>query len=425
MRTVVLDDDPTGTQSASDVTMLLEWDVDTLASVLRDEGSVYLQTNSRAIDAARAVALARQIRGDIAEAERRLDERFQVVLRGDSTLRGHVFEETDVFLAEGGSSVLFVPAFPDGGRVTVDGTHFVQVDDRRVPVASSEYAQDPVFGYRSSNLVDYVREKGRRKAIPVPLALVRSTGGVAVAQVLSSAGHGEFVVPDAENDSDIALIHTGLTEAVRGGQEVVVRCASPLAALCAGRASAGLLPSPLPVPAGPTLVVCGSHTHGATSQIQAVTEAYGWRQVVLPTELALTDPPAAVTSAVAAAREALGRDGVVIVASERERRPEHNTLQHGERVMAALVGTVRAMADMVGVVVTKGGITSAAVTLRGLGATSARVRGQVLPGVSVLDLRVTDQRGGAAHDVAQVVVPGNVGGPDTLVDLSRRLGLST
>jgi uncharacterized protein YgbK (DUF1537 family) len=424
MRTVVLDDDPTGTQSAAAVTMLLEWDVDTLTSVLRDEGSVYLQTNSRAIDAARAVALARRIRDEIAEAERRLDERVQVVLRGDSTLRGHVFDETDVFLAGGGSSVLFVPAFPDGGRVTLDGTHFVEVDGRHVPAATSEYAQDPVFGYRSSNLVDFVREKGRRKAIPVPLALVRSTGGTAVAQALSSAGPGEFVVPDAESGSDIALIHHGLTEAVHGGQDVVVRCASPLAAICAGRASGGLLPSPLPVPAGPTLVVCGSHTHGATSQIQAVTEAFGWQQVVVPTELALAGTPAAVTGAVAAAREALGRDGVVIVATERERRPEHSTLQHGERVMAALVGTVRAMADVVGVVVTKGGITSAAVTLRGLGVTRARVRGQVLPGVSVLDLRVSAERGGG-HDVAQVVVPGNVGGPDTLVDVARRLGLST
>jgi uncharacterized protein YgbK (DUF1537 family) len=424
MRTVVLDDDPTGTQAASDVTMLLEWDVDTLTAVLRDEGSVYLQTNSRAIDAAQAVALARRIRGAIAEAERRLDERVQVVLRGDSTLRGHVFDEADVFLADGGSSVLFVPAFPDGGRVTVDGTHFVHVDGRRVPVAESEYAQDPVFGYRSSNLVDFVREKGRRKAIPVPLAVVRSTGGAAVTQALSSAGHGEFVVPDAENDADIALIHRGLTDAVRGGQDVVVRCASPLAAMCAGRASAGLLPSPLPVPAGPVLVVCGSHTHGATQQIQAVTGAFGWKHLVLPTEVALADTPAAIADAVTAAGEALRRDGVVIVASERERRPEHNTLQHGERVMAALVGTVRALADVVGVVVTKGGITSAEVTLRGLGVTRARVRGQVLPGVSVLDLRVTDDSGGG-HDVAQVVVPGNVGGPGTLIDLGRRLGLST
>jgi uncharacterized protein YgbK (DUF1537 family) len=424
MRTVVLDDDPTGTQAASNVTMLLEWDIDMLKGVLRDEGSVYLQTNSRAIDAAQAVALAQRIRGDIAEAERRLDERVQVVLRGDSTLRGHVFDETDVFLAGGGGSVLFVPAFPDGGRVTVDGTHYLQVDGRRVPVAMSEYAQDPVFGYRSSNLVDFVREKGHRKAIPVPLALVRSTGGAAVARALSSAGRGEFVVPDAATDSDIALIHSGLTEALRGGQDVVVRCGGPLAALCAGRASAGLLPSPLLVPAGPTLVVCGSHTHGATQQIQAVTEAFGWRHVVLPTELALADPPAATADAVTAASQALRRDGAVIVASERERRPEHNTLRHGERVMAALVGTVRALADVVGVVVTKGGITSAAVTLRGLGVTSARVRGQVLPGVSILDLWVTDGRGGG-HDVAQVVVPGNVGGRATLVDLGRRLGLSS
>ena len=37
------------------------------------------------------------------------------MLRGDSTLRGHVFPETDAIGAER-SVMLFVPAFPAGGR---------------------------------------------------------------------------------------------------------------------------------------------------------------------------------------------------------------------------------------------------------------------------------------------------------------------
>ena len=46
----------------------------------------------------------------------------------------------------------------------------------------------------------------------------------------------------------------------------------------------------------------------------------------------------------------------------------------------------------------------------GIGATSAVVLGQVLPGVSVWGLRAHDGR-----ELLYVVVPGNVGAPDTLV----------
>ena len=54
MLTVVLDDDPTGTQSASDVEVLLDWDIASIEVALRAGGSVYLQTNSRAVPPAHA-----------------------------------------------------------------------------------------------------------------------------------------------------------------------------------------------------------------------------------------------------------------------------------------------------------------------------------------------------------------------------------
>ena len=57
MKTIVLDDDPTGTQSATGVTVLLESDAELLTDVLRNADSVYVQTNSRALDETTAVAL--------------------------------------------------------------------------------------------------------------------------------------------------------------------------------------------------------------------------------------------------------------------------------------------------------------------------------------------------------------------------------
>jgi uncharacterized protein YgbK (DUF1537 family) len=416
MKTIVLDDDPTGTQSASGVTVLLESNADLLTEALRDNDSVYVQTNSRAIDEAAAVALVGAVRSDGLEAARRLGDDVRFVLRGDSTLRGHVFAESDVFagdVAASDSIMVFVPAFPAGGRTTVDGVHLVSIDGVAIPAAETEYASDPVFGFHHSRLVDYVAEKSGRRGIHVPLQTVRNGG---LDAVLRGADAGDVILPDVLDDDDILAIAAAITAAQRSGRDVVVRCAAPLAAALAGVTSDGLLRTPL-VP-GPTrtLLVCGSHTIGATRQLEPVIAAWGDAAQV-STAAALADSAAAGANAGDAASAQLDARGLAIVTSERSRSSEHNTLEHGSRVMEALTTAVRAVIESVDVVIAKGGITSADVARVGIGARSARVLGQVLPGVSVWDLTAFD-----GHRVLYVVVPGNVGGPDTLMRVLAAVG---
>jgi len=100
------------------------------------------------------------------------------------------------------------------------------------------------------------------------------------------------------------------------------------------------------------------------------------------------------------------------------RHGEHNTVQHGERVMDSLVGVVQALLPDVDLVISKGGITSADVAARGMGATSSRVLGQVLPGVSVWRPNTPDGR-----DRLFVIVPGNVGDPETLSLVLQSAGI--
>ena len=63
MKTIVLDDDPTGTQSATGVTVLFETDADLLTRALQKADSVYVQTNSRALSEEEAVCLGEQDQG--------------------------------------------------------------------------------------------------------------------------------------------------------------------------------------------------------------------------------------------------------------------------------------------------------------------------------------------------------------------------
>ncbi|MBN9178840.1 MAG: hypothetical protein J0I43_15935 [Microbacterium sp.] len=413
MKTIILDDDPTGTQSATGARVLLRWDVATIADALREHDSVYLQTNSRALDEASAVALIQQIELDVEAAAARLGESTRYVLRGDSTLRGHVFAESDVLMADDGILV-FVPAFPEGGRTTRGGVHYVRSAGVDVPAHETEYAHDPVFPFGTSVLVDYVAEKSHRHAIPVSLAQVRAGQ---LTEVLRSAPRGAVVVPDAENASDIASIARGIEEAWDAGVPLVVRSASPLAAELAAVTSTGLLSTPLAAAGQRVLVVCGSHTYGATAQIEAVAQRWG-APAVIDTGEALADPRAEGERVADSQRDRLARTGLAFIATARERSADHGTLDHGSRVMAALTTTVAMLLPSVDVIIAKGGITSADVARVGMGAVAADVLGQVLPGVSVWRMRVRDGR-----SVLYVVVPGNVGEADTLARVLEALPL--
>jgi hypothetical protein len=234
--------------------------------------------------------------------------------------------------------------------------------------------------------------------------------------VLRGADAGDVILPDVRDDDDILAIAAAITAAQRSGRDVVVRCAAPLAAALAGVTSDGLLRTPLVPEPSRTLLVCGSHTIGATRQLEPVIAAWGDAAQV-STAAALADSAAAGADAADAASAQLDARGLAIVTSERSRSSEHNTLEHGSRVMEALTTAVRAVIKSVDVVIAKGGITSADVARVGIGARSARVLGQVLPGVSVWDLTAFD-----GHRVLYVVVPGNVGGPDTLTRVLAAVG---
>ncbi|MBK0330574.1 four-carbon acid sugar kinase family protein [Brachybacterium sp. MASK1Z-5] len=426
MKTIVLDDDPTGTQSATGVTVLLDLSEETLERDLEEAltgaDSVYVQTNSRALPPDEAVALARRVQAAGLAVGERSGEQVRFVLRGDSTLRGHVFAETEVFLED--AVMLFVPTFPDGGRTTRDGMHLVRIDGQDLPAHETEYAEDPVFGFTTGYLPDYVGQASGRRGVPVPLADVRAG---ALERALTAAEPGEVVLPDAVTDEDIALIARAVDAAAEHGTRIVVRSASPLAAHLAGVASEGRLPLPLERPTGETLLVCGSHTAGATAQLAQVTQRFG-EPTLVGTEAALADPATAghaaadAVASVGTAAPATRTDdatSLLLLSTERQRSASHGTLGHGERVMAALTTAVADLLPRVGTVISKGGITSAEVARRGLGARTAHVLGQILPGISAWRLSARDGR-----ELLYIVVPGNVGDQGTLVRVLEAVGIT-
>ena len=412
-RVLVVDDDPTGAQAAADVDVVLGTDLPATRKWF-DEGarSLYVVANTRAMSEADATATLRRYRDGVQSYAMNRGDGVAVVLRGDSTLRGHVLAEADVFGARD-SVLLFVPAFPEGGRVTIDGTHFIlDSDNRPIPVNSTEFASDPVFGYLDAHLPRWFAHRDPdRPVLLLGLAQLRAAGPAAVSAMLLDAPPGSVVVPDAETVDDIADITSGLLMAEAGGAHIVVRSAATLAALRAGVYATSFLGTSHGQ-RDRTLVVCGSHTAASTRQLERLCAVTGTDAVELDTEAVLS--PAARSEVIRCAEQLatqLRPGAVAVLCTQRRRKSAHSTLDHGARLMRALTRVVEQVRRDVDSCVVKGGISSADVASAGFHARRGRVVGRVRPGISLWSLDV-----GRPKPLPYVVVPGNVGSDETLVD---------
>ncbi|HVM24943.1 MAG TPA: four-carbon acid sugar kinase family protein, partial [Candidatus Limnocylindrales bacterium] len=169
---VILDDDPTGTQTVRDLPVLTEWDAARIARHLAaGEPAIFLSTNARALEEADAVAVTADAARAAHDAADRVDTPISIISRSDSTLRGH-FPADTLAIAEAigrpDARVLLAPFFAEGGRLTRDDVHLLERNGVRTPVAETEFAADAAFGYRSSNLREWVAEKHVTAGRPVP-----------------------------------------------------------------------------------------------------------------------------------------------------------------------------------------------------------------------------------------------------------------
>ena len=137
-RIIVLDDDPTGSQTVHGCLLLTRWDRDTLREALLDESPLFfVLTNTRGMAAGPAAAVTREVCNNLKRALAELKKQGRdinpvLVSRSDSTLRGHYPVETDVIAEELGrfDAHFLVPAFFEGGRITRDSIHYPKSGDQ-------------------------------------------------------------------------------------------------------------------------------------------------------------------------------------------------------------------------------------------------------------------------------------------------------
>ena len=440
---VVLDDDPTGTQSVADLPVLGAWDVTDFAWAFASGApAVYVLTNSRSLDPHAAERVNREVVRNALEAAAAAAVHVAFVSRSDSTLRGHFPLEPDVISSEianaGGTpiaNVVIVPAFPDAGRVTVNGTHGMLDGDEFTPIGDTEFAEDSTFGFTSSRLADWVEEKshGRIAAsdvVEVRIDVLRHSAE-AVADVLRAAPDGAPIVVDAVVEEDLVQMALGLEIVESEGRAFVYRVGPPfLRARIGQRRRQPLSTEGMSHDAATRggLIVVGSHVGLTSRQLAHLTAHRDLAAIVEIDVPRLLDPATGtqeVARAVAAASEALHHGDVVLHTSRTLVRTDDpdESLRISRRVSQAVVDSVHAIAEArtPRFVIAKGGITSSDVATRGLDIRRAHVKGSLFPGI----VSVWEAVDGLAAGIPYVVFAGNVGDDTSLTAAVQRLSATS
>lgn len=430
---IVLDDDPTGSQTVHSCLLLTRWDVATLNEALADSSPLFfVLTNTRGMDAVRAAEITREVCHNLKLALDAWAKSGQpinpiLVSRSDSTLRGHYPVETDVIAEELGpfDAHFLVPAFFEGGRFTRDSVHYLVVDGVPTPVHETEFAKDSVFGYKHSYLPDYVEEKtkGRIKADAVERFVLDDVRGDVSARLLALKGNPCCAV-DAETQADLNHFAVQLNQAAGQGKRFLFRSAASLLT-----ALAQLPKQPVAAEAmasyvrggKPGAVVVGSHVKKTTQQLAQLLTVDGVVALEIDVDRIAPERDALLQDILAKA-EAAHKDGKtpVIFTSRVERTfaDQAARLAFGEQVSAFLMDVVRGLPKTLGFLISKGGITSNDVLSVGLALRTSRVLGQILPGCSVVRCPQDHPR---YPDMPVVIFPGNVGGEDALAVALKRL----
>ena len=430
---VVLDDDPTGTQTIHGLPVITEWSVDMLAAELKNDlPAFYILTNSRSYPLPIACQMNAEIGHNLTAAAAQAHCEFVVISRSDSTLRGHFPGEVEALsdaLAQNYDGWIINPFFLEGGRYTIDDVHYVDEGDVLVPAAQTEFAGDRAFGYSKSNLRDWIAEKtnGRiaaKDVATVSIENLRAEGPESVRASLMKLHHGQYGVVNAASYRDLEVFVQGLLAAEARGKTFLFRTAASFV-----QVRAGIYPRPLLTQsdlqlsaAGGGLIVVGSFVPRSTGQVNSL--------------LALSDIAQTEINVAALLDDRLCEDEISRVANDTEQtlrqgndmliftsrqlvagKDSKSSLQMGQKISQGLISIVQRIQTAPRYILAKGGITSSDIATRALNVKKAIVLGQILPGVPVWQLGAESP----FPNLAYIVFPGNVGDDHALIDVVKQL----
>ena len=432
-KVVVLDDDPTGTQTVHNVPVLTDWSVETLqAELLTDLPAFYILTNSRSFTLEIAQSINGEIGSNLIEAARMANQSFVVVSRSDSTLRGHFPGEVEALakaLGQNFDGWIINPFFLEGGRYTIEDIHYVNEGDWLLPAAETEFARDRSFGYRSSNLCGWIEEKTGGQitldnVISISINDLRKGGPELVASRLAASENGAVCVVNAASYRDLEVFIAGLLDAEAQGKHFLYRTAASFVQVRAGLTPRSLLTADdlELADSGNGLIIVGSYVSKTTDQVQKLFEEQEISCIEVSVEALIDEKqcPLEIKRVTKEADHALNSGNDTVIFTSRQQITKSDAISNlsvGQKISQGLIAILDRITAKPRYILAKGGITSSDIATKGLKVKRAMVCGQILPGVPVWKLGAESRW----PDLAYIVFPGNVGDSQALVEVVKKM----
>ena len=212
MKFVVIDDDPTGSQTVQDCLLLLKWDCPTLVKGFESKSNLFfILANTRSLSENDAKSTIKEICKNLKNVitSQAYEEEIIFISRGDSTLRGHNFLEPSALNSCLGpfDATFHIPAFIEGKRLTINGSHFVD----KTPVGQTIFAKDKIFGYETSNVKNLLFQQSKsqinfediQNLLLSDIEMLNDEENNIVFKKLKNLKNNKHVIVDVENYSQL------------------------------------------------------------------------------------------------------------------------------------------------------------------------------------------------------------------------------
>ncbi|PWH84418.1 hypothetical protein DIS18_07770 [Algibacter marinivivus] len=430
---IVVDDDPTGNQTVYDIPLLSHWDKETIINEFKNETPVFfILTNSRSLSEKKSLEIFKQISKNIAEASQITNRKFTIISRSDSTLRGH-FSEIEIIkqvISEKEAITLFIPVMFEGGRITVNDTHYILDNKQLTPVNETPFAKDHTFKYSNANLKGYIEEKtnGKIKASDVnsfSIDTIRLLDVISLSKQIKALKPNQYCIVNALNYNDLDKFSQAILLAEKLGKTIFFRTSSSFVPSYIGQKPKGLLyPKELfktnNKPGG--LIIVGSYVNKSSIQLNSVLNHFEKESAIeVDVDIILNGQTNSyIQSLVSKIEDHIKQGNDVIVYTSRKLISGKDTTSNiniASKISNSLVAIIKGIQVRPKYVLAKGGITSHDIATKGLGMKRSKVLGQIEYGIPLWSMGKETK----FPELPYIVFPGNVGSEDSLLTLIQKL----
>ncbi len=442
MKIIIIDDDPTGSQTVNDCNLILRWDYETLLKGLKDSSNLlFILANTRSLSKEDVKIRLEEICSALREIMNNstfAEEDFVLISRGDSTLRGHNFVEPDIIneLLGPFDATFYIPAFIEGNRTTVNGNHFVD----NIPINETIFSKDKIFGFNTSNIKELICEQSNYQLDfnNIENIFIKDFEALETNQTskpsklfmqIEKLKNNKKVIVDIIDYSQLDKFSNIVRSLLKKKKFLFRSAASFISSLSNVKRTqkdhfyfSQLRRKNNLDKAMKGLIVVGSYIELTTRQLNKVLEISLCKPIEINVfklyeffkigdNLNLNSIKKLILNSI---RQNLIRGSIPVLYTSREiiSPIDKNDLIQFQLFLSAFIAEIVSdIKNEIGYLISKGGITTNTIISEGLEADSVYLEGQILPGISLVTFNLLKQKG----KLPIVTFPGNIGNNMSLV----------